>query len=151
MKELIFNSSDFLKGEAVERRVEKFEGDLGFPSEISVYLKAVKVSDDKIYVSGAAEGYVSMECSRCLCVYRHPVEIYVSVDMDFLNGIADMSEEIRQLAILEIPQKPLCSQECPGICPKCGKQNDENGLCSCAKGENEEFAKQRWENLFKKN
>jgi len=151
MKQLAISFSDFLKSDTVEKSVDKFEGDIGFPSDISVNLKAVKISDDKVYVSGAVEGYVNMECSRCLCIYRHPVELYIECDMDFLNGEVDMEEEIRQRIILDIPSKPLCSQDCLGICQICGRRNKEGDVCSCTAEENKEFAKQRWENLFKKN
>ena len=150
MKQLIISFSDFLKSDAVEKSVAKFEGDIGYPSNISVNLKAVKISDDKIYVSGAAEGCVDMECSRCLCVYKHPVELYIETDMDFLNGEADMGEEIRQRIILDIPSKPLCSQDCLGICQICGKHNKEGDACSCVADGNKDIVKKRWESLLNK-
>ncbi|MDR1195714.1 MAG: YceD family protein [Endomicrobium sp.] len=151
MKRLIFNTSDFIKSDAVERRVEKFEGDIGYSSNIAVNLKVIKISDDKVYVSGAVEGYIEMECARCLSIYRHPVELYIETDMDFLNGEVDMAEEIRQRLILEIPSKPLCDQDCLGICPECGKHNKEKDRCSCQSRQSEDFSRYRWESLFGKN
>lgn len=151
MKQLIFNTSDFIKSDSVERRVEKFEDDIGYSSNIAVYLKLIKISDDTVYVSGAVEGYINMECARCLSVYRHPVEIYIESDMDFFNGEVDMGDEIRQRLILEIPSKPLCDQDCFGICPECGKHNKENDKCSCAGRNDDDFVKHRWESLFNKN
>jgi uncharacterized protein len=150
MKQLIFNNSDFIKSDTVERRIEKFEGDIGYSSDIAVSLKVIKISDDKAYVSGAVEGYVNMECARCLSLYRHPVELFIESEMDFLNGEIDMDEEIRQRIVLDLPPKPLCDQDCLGICPKCGKHNIENDKCSCSSKNDEEFIKHRWENLFKK-
>ncbi|MCL2484799.1 MAG: YceD family protein [Endomicrobia bacterium] len=150
MKELIISASDFLNTATIERRVEKFEGDIGFPSNIAVWLKVTKISDDAVYISGAVEGYIEIECSRCLSVYRHPVEIDIETDMDLLSGETDMGEEIRQLIVLEIPSKPLCGPDCLGICPECGKHNKENDKCSCVQKQNEDFAKERWETLFNK-
>ena len=43
MKQLIFNTSDFIKSDTAERRVEKFEGDIGYSSNIAVGIKAVKI------------------------------------------------------------------------------------------------------------
>ncbi|MDR1695128.1 MAG: DUF177 domain-containing protein [Endomicrobium sp.] len=150
MKQLTISASDFLNSDTIERRIERFEGDIGYPSNIAVWLNVSKVSDDKIYVSGAVEGYIEIECSRCLSVYRHPVEIDIESDMDLSSGETDMGEEIRQLIVLEIPSKPLCSPDCPGICPVCGKHNKENDKCGCSQKQDEDFAKQRWKNLFKK-
>ena len=151
MKQLIISFSDFLKTETVEKKVAKFEGDIGHASDISVSLKAVKISDDKIYVSGTVDGSVSVECSRCLSVYCHPVHIKIDTDMDFYNGIVDMAEEIRQLLVLEMPSKPVCSQDCMGICKICGRYNKINDKCSCENNIEDDFIKHRWENLFKQN
>ena len=151
MKQLIFNISNFIKSDTVEKRIEKFEGIAGYSSDIAVNLKVIKMSDDKAYVSGVVEGYVDLECARCLSVYRHPVELFVESEMDFLNGEIDMDEEIRQRIILDLPVKPLCDQDCLGICPECGKHNAENDKCFCGRKNDEEFAKNRWESLLKKN
>ena len=43
---------------------------------------------------------------------------------------ADIAEEIS----LEAPFRPLCSEDCPGLCPKCGKKL-RDGPCSCAADE----------------
>ena len=151
MKQLIINTSDFLNSDTVERRIEKFEGDIGFSSSIAVWFKASKISDDKIYVSGAVEGHIDIECSRCLSVYSHPVEIDIESALDIFNGESDIGEEIRQLIVLEIPSKPLCGPDCLGICPECGKHNKENDKCCCSQKQDEDFAKQRWEILLNKN
>lgn len=151
MKQLIFNTSDFIKSDIAERRTNKFNPDIGHALKVTVALKAEKISDDTLHISGGVEGYIEMECARCLSVYRYPVELYIETDMYFLDGEVDMDEEIRQRIILDLPSKPLCSQDCMGICPKCGKHNTENDKCSCNSDNNDEFIKHRWENLFKKN
>ncbi len=148
MKQLIINSTDFLKNETLEIRVDKFEDDIGFPSNISVNLEVTKVSDDKVHVNGAIEGYVNTECARCLSAYRHPIEIYMECDMDILGGEIDISDEIRQRIVLDLPVKPLCNTECLGICAKCGKHNTEHDKCSCEEKQSEEFNKERWKVLF---
>ena len=46
------------------------------------------------------------------------------------NGMLDVDDEIRETMVLSFPSKVLCDEECPGLCPKCGKPLRE-GPCSC--------------------
>lgn len=50
------------------------------------------------------------------------------------NGFLDIDEELREAVILEFPTKILCSDDCPGLCPKCGKPL-KDGDCGCPKKE----------------
>lgn len=45
------------------------------------------------------------------------VDEYVVVE----NGVLDVDGELRDTLILEFPTKVLCSEECEGLCPVCGK------------------------------
>jgi uncharacterized protein len=42
----------------------------------------------------------------------------------------DLTEAIRQYALLTVPMKALCKQDCAGLCPRCG-QNLNQGKCDC--------------------
>jgi len=42
----------------------------------------------------------------------------------------DLSEDVRQMVMLSIPLKLLCSQECRGLCPTCGT-NLNHAACTC--------------------
>jgi uncharacterized protein len=46
------------------------------------------------------------------------------------HHILDLTEAIRQYALLAVPMKPLCRKECAGLCPNCGK-NLNQGPCDC--------------------
>jgi len=46
----------------------------------------------------------------------------------------DLGEVIRELIVLDEPMKHLCSEDCKGLCQRCGKNLNE-GPCGCAKGE----------------
>lgn len=48
------------------------------------------------------------------------------------NGRFDVSEYVRSSMLLEKPAKFLCSEDCKGLCPKCGKNLNESP-CSCDK------------------
>ncbi len=42
----------------------------------------------------------------------------------------DITEDIRDMVILSLPMKPLCSDTCKGLCPKCGTNLNEE-KCNC--------------------
>lgn len=89
---------------------------------------------------GHLEYDLNLECSRCLTnftlhhkgefeyefkrasVYgRPPIEIDAR-DRDYLivNNIIDFKPHFYDLVILSIPMKPLCREDCKGLCPICG-------------------------------
>ncbi|MGE5276849.1 MAG: YceD family protein [Acidobacteriota bacterium] len=101
-----------------------------------------------------------LECSRCLAAYPFSIDEPFSLllykrpatlpdvreipkdelDMSYYEGdqvaVAPIAEERVQMAI---PMKPLCREECLGLCPQCGK--DRNlGPCGCA----QEASDPRW-------
>jgi uncharacterized protein len=47
------------------------------------------------------------------------------------NHMLDLSEAVRQHILLALPMKPICRQDCAGLCPVCG-QNLNYGTCNCA-------------------
>jgi uncharacterized protein len=105
-----------------------------------------------ILVQGKLFTNVPAECSRCLNLYECPLIINIEEEyfpiIDVNSGTAlevpdepdsfriddhhilDLSEVIRQNALLAIPMKPLCREDCPGLCPKCGKDLTK-GQCKC--------------------
>jgi len=66
-------------------------------------------------------------------VYIHPETDKIELDKD-----------IRDYAVLAVPMKNLCSDDCKGLCPKCGK-NLNDDPCSCT----EENIDPRWEPIQK--
>ncbi|HSP86507.1 MAG TPA: DUF177 domain-containing protein [Ignavibacteriaceae bacterium] len=52
--------------------------------------------------------------------------VYLSFDTDKIK----LNKELRDYALLSIPMKKLCSEDCKGLCVRCGKNlNDDS--CSC--------------------
>jgi uncharacterized protein len=109
---------------------------------------------------------MELVCSRCLGTFRQPLtmgfkEEYLPT-VDMLSGaplpppeeagaftidehhVLDLTEAIRQYALLAIPMKPLCREDCAGLCPSCG-QNLNRGRCDC----NIESLDPRWSVLTK--
>jgi uncharacterized protein len=46
------------------------------------------------------------------------------------NGELNVDEEVEETIILTFPKKLLCSEDCQGLCPKCGKRK-KDGDCGC--------------------
>ena len=46
------------------------------------------------------------------------------------DGKLDIDEQLVEEMILSFPTKFLCNEDCPGLCPKCGKQL-KHGACGC--------------------
>ncbi|MDR0820025.1 MAG: hypothetical protein LBN19_00575 [Endomicrobium sp.] len=149
MNKLILSLSDFLKADAVEIKVYNYKGDIGCKSDISVSFKAVKIPNDKIYISGKIKGSLYLECSCCLSVYKHPVEIAINVCMNILNGQINIGEEVRQLLLLEMPMKPLCSRNCD-IFKICGEHNKKDAFCYYDDDTNTGLIRERLKELLNK-
>jgi uncharacterized protein len=54
------------------------------------------------------------------------VDEYVIIE----NGELNLDEELREALILAFPMRLLCDEDCPGLCPKCGKPKRQ-GECGC--------------------
>lgn len=87
----------------------------------------------------------SKPCDRCLTEAEKAVkyeflhtlalsaENEESDDIIIVPGyILDLSDLVRDDILLELPIKHLCSEDCLGLCAKCG-QNLNEGKCSCTK------------------
>ncbi len=118
----------------------------------------------QILVRGVVHGYVFQDCSRCLKRYLHEVREKFSLnlrslslvpegeelelgaddlDVEFFQGDAlDLAHLLAEQLSLALSMKPLCSEECGGLCPLCGLDRTE-GKCSCR----EERIDPRWKAL----
>ncbi len=108
------------------------DGILRAVSPVSYRLLAQKVAGGGALVDGKAAVKVAGECGRCL----EPVEMEVVNDKIHLfyelpdEDELDITEDVRAEIMLELPVNPLCSEDCPGLCPTCGKDLNE-GPCNC--------------------
>jgi len=93
------------------------------PIALSAFVSRDK---DEVYAHVSAGGKVEAICSRCLS----PYSIDFKKDFDFsydVKGktVLDLTEDVRQEIILEYPIKPLCKENCKGLCQACGKNLNE--------------------------
>lgn len=110
----------------------------------------VRKIDDEILIKGRLTARLSFVCSRCLSPFEFPVDaafdlVYLPEELDlmkdeleeddlervFYRGDAiDLHEVVLEQLNLSFPAKPLCSENCEGICAVCGKIR-RNGRCHC--------------------
>ncbi len=119
------------------------QGEADFPIEGEIRLTR---TDRGIFVSGTLNTRIEAVCSRCLGTFDQPLTL--KIEEELLPGASpswpgeegvfiindkqefDLGEAVRQYALLALPMKPLCRQDCAGLCPTCG-HNLNLGLCSC--------------------
>ena len=51
----------------------------------------------------------------------------------YQDDAIDLGEMLREQFYLAVPMKPLCRDDCKGLCPQCGT-NRNTGQCSCTQG-----------------
>lgn len=85
-------------------------------------------------VTGFLKAELILSCSRCLEKFSSEIELEISEDV--LKSEMEDEEElylndiIKDNIILSLPMKPLCSEDCEGLCPQCGQDLNE-GECDC--------------------
>jgi uncharacterized protein len=124
--------------------------DISVISPVSACLEFTKI-DGEIILDGRLSAEIELDCSRCLIKFHRILEIPVNVvyrpieeidydrrelkddemDMEFYKGDElDVQELLKEQIRLNIQMKPLCDENCRGLCPLCG--TDLNmGTCSC--------------------
>ncbi len=96
-------------------------------------LSARRVSGG-LLVRGTLSAEVETRCARCTQIFSTRVE-----DSSFLRDYSkvfeteevDITEDIREDILLNLPHFPLCSESCKGMCVQCGKDLNQ-GPCSCS-------------------
>ncbi len=115
--------------EFLELEEDRFVEPLG-PVRYNVF---AQVASNQLVVRGRVESALKLLCSRCAEYFSTTV-----ADSSFLRAYelmagtetVDISGDIREALLLKIPPYPVCSPDCRGLCPQCGK-NLNQGLCSC--------------------
>lgn len=96
----------------------------------------VRVSVDLVghtlVVQGTLTTAALLECNRCLKDFEYDLRVDDFVFSRQARGdeTVDLTENIREDIILALPMKRLCSKECKGLCPVCGRDLN-TGVCTC--------------------
>lgn len=104
----------------------------GTDLNLSVRLESVH---EGILVTAEGETEATAECSRCLETIKLPVAINFQelfhyqpkTEEDFFieQDRINLEQALIDAIVLELPIKPLCSEDCPGICADCGEKLDQ--------------------------
>lgn len=122
---------------------------LDAPLEVKVIIYR---AGDKFLLDGEFSGGFQLRCDRCLEPYHQelksafklflaltePVNELKEVELldqdlavEFIKGLEiDLSNIVKEQVYLSVPMKTICSEDCSGLCSKCGG-NIQRRECLC--------------------
>lgn len=112
---------------------------IGIPAgtEIDFDLRLESVSEG-VLVTGTVGGHAQGQCSRCLDPLDRDVSVFLTELFAYPDSetdlTADEEEEVERIVdemidleqvvidavATDLPLSPLCTPDCPGLCPECG-------------------------------
>ena len=87
----------------------------------------------ELVVTGWVEAPLKLLCGRCAQFFSTTVRVSAflhSYEWNEHPDFLDVSGDVREDILLEIPGYPLCKADCKGLCPRCGR-NLNQGACGC--------------------
>jgi uncharacterized protein len=141
------------------------DGECQFLGPIRTQLRAVKIRDF-VEVEGTVETQIQLACGRCLEAFTtvvtnefaltyirqvpdvtaesEPEEVELNAEdfglIHFQGETIDLQEGIQEQVVMAFPIRPLCAEECKGLCQTCGA-NLNLGDCGCERAiVNDRFA-----------
>jgi DUF177 domain-containing protein len=118
---------------------------IGIPAgdQVSLDVRLESVMEG-VLVSGTASAPITGQCARCLDPLVDRLEVGLTelfaypdtatddtTDPDevsrVVDGLVDLEPVVRDAMLLALPRAPLCSEDCPGLCPDCGGKWAELG------------------------
>lgn len=138
-----------LEGSGEEAGITQSEAELDGPIVVEgVFFRA----EAHVEVQAHVRAVALLACDRCVTPVHQPIEASLRLlsekrgerdhrtdaesraeDSGLLyhdGRTLDLQEEVRDVVLLELPWHPLCSPDCKGLCPRCGKNRNE-GDCGC--------------------
>ena len=114
--------------------------------------EVLRNSDGEVRVQGRFTVKLSANCDRCLAsasfpldagfdlFYRPVAEIARDEEIEIDEGEAEigfyegagleLEDILREQILLALPMQRVCSEDCKGICPVCGKNRNQSA-CDC--------------------
>ena len=124
----------------------------GYGEQGVLFLSPVSVKGEFVNVGGsielkaAASAQVSYDCDRCCESFESELKFEIdellkkedsrnesdgNPDVIYFTGnTVELEEIVMKALFMNLPSKRLCSDECKGLCPECGK-NLNLGACEC--------------------
>ena len=150
VSQLLMDPSGSSRGYELDDAIDLVEnfGNVGIRGSVNLLR-----TNKSIWVSAALDSTIDSECGRCLAYYPHP--IHIEVQEEYLpvlnpmtgerlapppensdicmiddNHILDLTAVVREYATMAAPMKPLCDQDCLGLCAHCGSDLNRTD-CDC--------------------
>ena len=120
---------DILKPEDLDLEIENIE--FTTPVEIKAYVSKIT---NVVTVDMKLQAKFHTICSRCLEGIELNLERGLKFNYPVKNeqDTIELDEDIRQELVLNYPLRTLCNPDCRGLCPKCGRNLNEED-CDCVK------------------
>lgn len=142
----ISNLSDGEHNFVFEDKIQSLDLELPFYGKYKSSVLLNKLHD-QIIIAVSTKFKVKFECDRCGIEFKSNLlsdykMVYLmneqpeetdSLNVSYLSRDADkidITTDVREFALLSIPMKKLCSDNCKGLCPKCGKDLNKEE-CNC--------------------
>jgi uncharacterized protein len=122
------------------------------PLQVKGSAELLAHSDGEVRVEGRYTVVMAAECDRCLGrarfaldagfdLFYQPMSVIAhedEVEIDageaeigfYQNGGLELEDILREQVLLALPMQRVCSDQCKGICPVCGKNRNESE-CQC--------------------
>jgi uncharacterized protein len=118
-----------------------------FAHKDPVDLTITNLGDKRLMIEGSTNISLTLFCSRCLKELTYPMDINFQNEIDFnqteeerVEGLdetnyiigynLDVDTLIYEEILIDFPMSLLCSEDCKGLCKKCGTNLNEN-TCDC--------------------
>ena len=148
------NVSQQLKSSIGEVRDYEIDGIINLDdNNITVQGKVSLIRTDRgVLAKGTLPSATELTCGRCLNLFNHHFSLNIEEEFFSVtdvntgaaislpdepgyftineNNVLDLTDAVRQYALMAIPIKPLCHQDCAGLCPACGA-NLNKAPCGC--------------------
>lgn len=110
----------------------------GDQADVTIDLESVV---EGIYVHGTVDADLVGECSRCLDpveqairarfdeLFLYPNKVRRGEEQDAVlleDDQVDLTPLVRDTLAIEADERPLCREDCPGLCPQCGARMEDD-------------------------
>ena len=129
------------------------QNDFLLKGNLTAYCTLKRKGDAEVEMQGQLKANMLLTCDRCLVSYDFDVDtkfqlLFKTVSSEFKplqelecnveeldsvildEPVVDLDDVLRQQLYLSLPLKSLCSEQCKGICARCG-ENLNFAECKC--------------------
>lgn len=152
---MFININEIKNGDKLEFSLLKDELDIGGLEETALCRFVLTKLKTRVRIKGDVSFKLNITCARCLeavtkqfnekvdcilerespCIIKKEEIALTTTDTEkyyYAGDEVDITPLVRDTILLAIPIKPLCTPDCRGLCPYCGKNLNE-GDCKCKK------------------